>query len=215
MTPASADAGLYYSVSMGECEQITLAILAGGRGSRMGRPKGLLEVRGKPILTYLLERLAWKGAKWLISAPGVEQPPGAEEFDREFVDPEAGEGPLRGVLTALNYLETPLLVVTTVDMPDVRAEAFEGLVAKLRGENGVLGSMYRRRSETEEIVEPFPLALRREALSVVRSRFQSGQRSVHRLLQSPGFVSVPAPDQWDVWTNLNNAEEFERWKRRL
>src|SRR5581483_11371389 len=104
-SPVSADAGLY-SRSMPEGEKITLAILAGGRGSRMGRPKALLEIRGKPILTYLLDRLAWNGPKWLITAPGMQQPPGAQAFDRELVDPEEGAGPLRGVLTALEHLQT-------------------------------------------------------------------------------------------------------------
>ena len=37
----------------------TLCILAGGESRRMGRPKAELLVRGRPILTYLLERIDW------------------------------------------------------------------------------------------------------------------------------------------------------------
>ncbi|MDB5911273.1 MAG: hypothetical protein JWP34_5390, partial [Massilia sp.] len=79
---------------------VTLAILAGGEGSRMGKAKGLLRVGpepGQPILGYLLNRLAWRGPTMLVTAPGRDHPPGWEQFDRELIDPEAGGGPLRGV----------------------------------------------------------------------------------------------------------------------
>src|SRR5438552_17571218 len=81
--------------------QCTRAILAGGEGSRMGKPKALLEINGRPILAYLLEQFAWPGPTLLVTAPGREKPPGHELFSREVVDPVAGEGPLRGILTAL------------------------------------------------------------------------------------------------------------------
>ena len=41
---------------------VTLAILAGGAGSRMGMPKGQLILNGRPILEYLLDHLDWPGA---------------------------------------------------------------------------------------------------------------------------------------------------------
>ena len=39
----------------------------------------------------------------LVTAPGFERPPGFERFGREVVDPIAGIGPLRGVLTAIEH----------------------------------------------------------------------------------------------------------------
>ena len=35
---------------------VTLAILAGGAGSRMGMPKAELRIGGRPILEHLLDR---------------------------------------------------------------------------------------------------------------------------------------------------------------
>ena len=49
---------------------VTLAILAGGEGSRMGYPKGELRLGGRPILPVLLERFAWEGPTLLVTAPG-------------------------------------------------------------------------------------------------------------------------------------------------
>src|SRR3954469_12653277 len=101
---------------------VTLAILAGGEGSRMGRPKGLLRVHGRPVLEYLLERFDWPGPTLLVTAPGRERPPACELFSCEVQDPVAGLGPLRGILTALESARTPLVVVTSVDMPGVGRE---------------------------------------------------------------------------------------------
>src|SRR3954467_7419583 len=102
---------------------VALAVLAGGAGSRMGGPKAWLEVGGRPILEHLLDRFAWPGPTLLVTAPGLERPPGHERFTIEATDSVPGGGPLQGILTALRALRAPLpsrsVVVTTVDMPRV------------------------------------------------------------------------------------------------
>ncbi|HEY8665796.1 MAG TPA: NTP transferase domain-containing protein, partial [Tepidisphaeraceae bacterium] len=159
---------------MESAEQSTLAILAGGQGSRMGRPKAQLELDGQPILTYLLNRFAWKGPRYLITAPGAEHPPGATEFDLEIADPPAPcdkpLGPLRGILTALENLHTPLLMVTTVDMPALETVHLSYLLNQLVRLPDLAGLMFTREIEGKRIPEPFPLALRPGALPVIRDR---------------------------------------------
>ena len=98
----------------------TLAILAGGEGSRMGMPKAHLTIDGRPILDYLLDEIPWPGPTMLVTAPGREHPPGWKRFTHEVTDPAARQQPLRGVLTALENLATPLLLILTVDMPAIR-----------------------------------------------------------------------------------------------
>src|SRR5438045_8884890 len=102
--------------------QITLAVLAGGEGTRMGRPKAWLTLAGEPVLRFLLKQFAWPGPTLLVTAPGRERPPGVEAFDREVTDRVAAVGPLRGMLTALEHCRTPRLAVGTVDMPCVTRE---------------------------------------------------------------------------------------------
>jgi molybdopterin-guanine dinucleotide biosynthesis protein A len=124
-------------------EAVTLAVLAGGEGSRMGLSKGLLSIHGEPILAYLLRQIAWPGPTMLVSAPGREHPPGCERFSVEVVDPQA-QGPLRGILTALEDLATPLVVVLTVDMPGVRMEQVRWLIDHLATQPRALGIMGQR-----------------------------------------------------------------------
>jgi len=193
-------------------QAVTLAILAGGEGSRMGMPKGLLSIHGEPILGYLLRQIAWPGPTMLVSAPGREHPPGWEKFSIEATDPEA-QGPLRGILTALENLTTPLVVVLTVDMPGVRIAQVRWLMGQMIAQPQGLGFMCRRMNNSSDRVEPFPSIYRREAKAEIAQRLTNGKRSVRGLLESSNFVAVTAPPQWEprVWVNLNRPEELDAY----
>lgn len=182
---------------------VTLAILAGGEGSRMGKPKGQLQVGGQSILSYLLNQFAWPGPTLLVTSPGREKPPGTDRFDREVTDPIPDQGPLRGVLTALESCQTPLLFLTTVDMPAVKAEHANWMIERLS--LNAFGVMCRHNDRTE----PFPLLLRSPIAPKIHQRFTTGERSVQKLEE---LLEILNPD-WPptVWTNLNHPEEFTAW----
>lgn len=190
-----------------ECADVTLAVLAGGEGSRMGRPKALLDVNGQPILAWLLDRFRWPGPTLLVTAPGREHPPAAQRFDREVPDEIAGEGPLRGVLTALDASRTDLLLVTTVDMPNVGPEQARWLLDQLGGHDGV---MCRRGDR----VEPFPLVLRRATRDAIREMMNTGERSVRSLSRSTCAVVSPTWSD-DAWTNLNYPDDLSTWRAKI
>src|SRR5689334_20589131 len=107
----------------------------------MGGPKSGLTIRGEPILTYLLKRFAWAGPTLLVTSPGNQRPTGAEAFGREVTDPVAGEGPLRGLLTALEWATTDVVAVATVDMPAVTAAMIDYLIDELDEDAKARGAM--------------------------------------------------------------------------
>jgi molybdopterin-guanine dinucleotide biosynthesis protein A len=80
-------------------------VLAGGRSSRMGRPKAALEWHGSTLLhrtTALLARTVG-GPVLVVAAPGQdlpELPPRVEVV----ADPVEGQGPMRGLATGLDAL---------------------------------------------------------------------------------------------------------------
>jgi molybdopterin-guanine dinucleotide biosynthesis protein A len=190
-----------------EPAQTTLAVLAGGQGRRMGGPKSHLRIGGRPILQFLLDRFDWPGPTLVVTAPGVEHPPAAGCFDAEAIDSVAGQGPLRGVLTALETARTPLLVAVTVDMPGVSLEQLNWLLDQLDSEPRRLGVMSRRAQR----VEPFPFACRDEARSILAQQLLIGRRSAHALLDLPGFVAEPVPSDWpaEIWANLNYPQDYQ------
>jgi molybdopterin-guanine dinucleotide biosynthesis protein A len=188
----------------------TLAVLAGGEGRRMGRAKALLRVGDRPILEYLFERLAWPGPTCVVTAPGRENPPGARVFDRELVDPEPGAGPLRGVLTALEASTTPFLLIVTVDMPLLETRHLNHLLRALRDRRSAVAVMYTRMRDGGLAPEPFPLALRRDAIDLVRGRLDKGASSVVGLLENADAQRISVPAAWssEMWTNLNRPEDL-------
>lgn len=201
---------------MDDERNITLAILAGGEGSRMGKPKGLLTVNGRPILEYLLERLSWVGPTMLVTSPGRERPPGAARFTREASDPTPGVGPLRGVLTALENTQTPLVVVTAVDMPLVESLHLRKLVDEIRARPAFLGLMTRHSdtSPPRSRLEPFPGIFHIDAAAVMRERLESRQFSVAGLTRDPRFAAIELPWDPSVWLNINSTADMEQLQLR-
>jgi molybdopterin-guanine dinucleotide biosynthesis protein A len=190
---------------------VTLAILAGGEGARMGKPKGQLRIDGKPILAYLLDRFSWPGPTLLVTAAGRDTPPAAERFDREVLDTVAGEGPLQGVLTALDACDTDFLFVTTVDMPGIGIEQAEWLFQQMQPYLFHDGIMCHRGDR----IEPFPSVFHKSAAIWIRALMDGGERSVQSLANSVCNV-VPCPD-WppEVWANLNHPDDLAKWNATL
>lgn len=185
---------------------VALAVLAGGEGRRMGFAKAELRLHGRPIFQVLFEQFAWPGPTLLVTAPGREHPNGCELFTQELVDPAAGQGPLRGLLTALENSPAETLVVAAVDMPFVGHEQMRWLAESIGQRPDTLGLMLRRGNN----VEPLPSAFRPGAIPHVRRRLESGRRSLHGLLEEPGFVVVDVPADWPArtWANLNSPDDL-------
>jgi molybdopterin-guanine dinucleotide biosynthesis protein A len=188
-------------------ERVTLAVLAGGRGSRMGGPKSRLVLGGRAILEDLADRFAWRGPTLLVTSAGNERPPGWERFGAEVTDEREGEGPLRGVLTALEHAATDFVAVVTVDMPGVGPAEVEWLAGRLTG----VAVMGVREVDGVKRVEPFPLVVRGAAREMIGRRLAAGLRSVYALREEAGVAVVTTPAAWPgrVWANLNRPEDLE------
>lgn len=210
--PAGTDSQRNPALSLGD---ITLAVLAGGQGSRMGQPKGLLQVRGQPILHHLLRRWNWPGPTLLVTAPGREHPPAWEEFDREVSDPIAGEGPLRGILTALDTAQTELVIITTVDMPGIGRPQLKWLLEQAINQPNSPGAVFKRMAAEGEVLEPFPAVLQRTLRHKTRASLERQEGGVQRFLGICGVVTLRAAADWpaSLWVNLNYPADIEAYMK--
>jgi molybdopterin-guanine dinucleotide biosynthesis protein A len=192
-------------------QSITLAVIAGGAGSRMGVPKTLLTVNAQPILEYLIDRFSWPGPTLLVTSPGREHPPGHERFHQEASDPVPNQGPLRGLLTALQHTTTDRIIAITVDMPLVTKPQLLWLIDQTQIHPHALGLMLKHPDREIERIEPFPMALRTAARDLLNQRLNTHNRSIHALAQLPEFSLLDAPTTWppETWTNLNHPADLE------
>jgi len=88
-------------------------VLAGGRSSRMGADKALVEFRGQPLVAHALGVL--RGAGLDASIAGARTALGA--FAPVVQDPDPGLGPLGGICAALASTAARWAVFLPVDLP--------------------------------------------------------------------------------------------------
>jgi molybdopterin-guanine dinucleotide biosynthesis protein A len=107
------------------------AIMAGGRGTRIGGPKAAIELAGQPLIEYPIAAAREAGLDPLVVVKrGSELPP----LDCEvLLEPDEPRHPLTGIVTALERVGEPLVVVAC-DLPFLPPS----LIAALAGREGAL-----------------------------------------------------------------------------
>ena len=131
---------------------VTLAIQAGGRSSRMGRDKGLVELAGRPLIEHVIERLGGLAEEVIIT---TNHPQAYAAFGyRTAGDRQPGAGALAGLFTALEAAHGDPVLVAGCDMPFAsRALAshmlasiaeVQAVVPRVGGEFEPLFAVYRR-----------------------------------------------------------------------
>jgi molybdopterin-guanine dinucleotide biosynthesis protein A len=101
-------------------------ILAGGFSKRFGRDKGLVKLKGKPLVMYLLEKVA-KVVDEKIIVVGSEAQKDAfsplfEHVADVIVDKYDGHGPLIGALTGLETVQSKYSLLLPCDTPFLSSE---------------------------------------------------------------------------------------------
>ncbi|GAA1860588.1 molybdenum cofactor guanylyltransferase [Pseudonocardia ailaonensis] len=113
-------------------------VLAGGRSSRMGRPKAWLDWGGRPLLAHVVGIVAGvvDGPVVVVGAPGQELPGVPAEV---VEDPVEGRGPLQGISAGLTALEgrADAAFVASVDLPFLQPAYVRRVLAML-GDHAVL-----------------------------------------------------------------------------
>jgi len=152
---------------------IGAAILAGGRGERLGGvAKPLVTVAGRRIVDRQLAVLAPIAEEILI----VGAPPGIEGVGARLVpDRRPGQGPLAGLEAALQATRADQLIVVAGDLPALSPRALALLVEASPDADAVVPRVAGR-------AEPLHARYARRTLAEVRARLDAGERALHRML---------------------------------
>ena len=193
-------------------------VLAGGGSTRFGQDKALAELAGQPMLRRVIELLGG-----LTKEPRVVAIPGKyEEFGAQLVkDQWPGEGPLGGIITALEDAaqgrgDSQWNLIVSCDMPFLTREWLAFLCERAAKSKAQVVLPYSAKGP-----EPLCACYRTDGARALRSVFESGVRKVTRGLQ---HLSTEVLDESDwkrcdsagrLFWNMNTAADYEEARRIL
>jgi molybdopterin-guanine dinucleotide biosynthesis protein A/rhodanese-related sulfurtransferase len=151
----------------------------------MGEDKALSVVAGRPLVTVVSGALRGAGADPVLAVGGD-----AAALARlglvAVPDDHPGVGPLGGVLTALRHAPGELVAVLACDLPAADAESVSCVVAALAGAEDADCAV----PVVDGRPEPLFAVWRRRARPRLLAAFDSGERSVRRVVESLDRVAV-------------------------
>jgi molybdopterin-guanine dinucleotide biosynthesis protein A len=163
------------------------AVLTGGTSRRMGRDKALITVSSsKPLAGLVSDALVLAGASEVFSVGGDAESLSALGI-RSVSDRFPGEGPLGGIITALNESTENLVVVLACDTPQITADVPESLVRSIASDSSVDVAVITIDGRRH----PLNAVWRRDrCLVVLESLFEQGERAPRVALSALKVLDV-------------------------
>ena len=183
---------------------ITGLVLAGGLSRRMGGvDKGLTVLRGKPMVAWVLERLAPQVEEVIINAnQNVEI---YRAFGPAVVSDAIGgfPGPLAGLQAGMQAARHPLILTVPCDSPFLPADLAQRL-ARAKSERGADLAV----AKTGEQAYPVISLCGRELLPHLTDYLARGGRKVDAWYASLKVVEVGFDDEAEAFSNINTPDEL-------
>jgi molybdopterin-guanine dinucleotide biosynthesis protein A len=183
------------------------AILMGGEGSRMGFPKCLLRVGGRPLSLAAADILASLFGETFLVTDRRALPWELETSSRLTLlrDPIRGQGPLMGIIAALERCRFGRLFVMACDIPLIDLGLIESLLTVLpRG-----GCAVPRVGPG--LLEPLFAVFCRGALDELREYFAAGGRKVQGAFPRLPTAYVDYAGSSGI-PNLNTPDDLLRFE---
>lgn len=179
-------------------------VLAGGRSTRMGQDKALLQVAGVSLLEHALDKLRALGAFATPRIVGAR--PDLSSYAPVVPDLHPGCGPLSGIEAALAATTQPLNLFLPVDLPLLPA--------------GLLGWMLRRAEITGALAtvprvngrpQPLCAVYHRDLLAGMTASLAAGNYKVMLLVMAAAQSRAGEIDVFDVELLASTYPEMHRF----
>lgn len=186
---------------------ISAVILAGGQAKRMGSvDKGLQTLHGKPLFQFIYDRLHSQVEHISVNAnrnQAIYAAAGLPVFGDNI---EGFQGPLSGILTALERSETDFVLFVPCDSPFFP----DNLLEKLKSAvvfHGV-SIAYVHDGEREH---PTFCLMARSLKEKLAAYLAAGERRMLQFMRQNGAVSVDFSENKAAFTNINTLDELQQF----
>jgi molybdenum cofactor guanylyltransferase len=188
---------------------VCAVILAGGRSSRMGVNKALLDFGGKPLIHVLVERILSVTDHVLVSSNDSS----SYRFLNIPVVPDQykGQGPLAGLHAAMLRDACDLYIVLACDLPNLQAPLLIRLISFAKGFDAVIPRT------KDGLAHPLCAVYRRTCLpSVENALFRGANKVIETFLDNSLNIRWIAPEEGQFedadLANINTPEDLHRLK---
>jgi molybdopterin-guanine dinucleotide biosynthesis protein A len=197
---------------MTDSEEYSAIILAGGKSSRMGRPKADLPMGGASMLDYVISSLMPAFDEIVVAVAQPRRYAWETYLTRSIVDDQPHRGPVGALEQALREIRFSRAFVCSCDVPLVDADLArklcemlgddeDALIPEVDGKLQMLHGVYRKKSAT--------------LLAKMRA---AGENRLHRIVDFAKVRIVPedriraiAPDPALLsFFNVNTPEDYQR-----
>jgi molybdopterin-guanine dinucleotide biosynthesis protein A len=179
-------------------------LLIGGKSRRMGRPKGLLRVKGATLMEKSVGTLLGVAGSAILLGSG-EIPASLKAITR-LPDVPGVTGPMAGMLAAFRWDPQSAWIISAVDMPLMEKNAWRWLLGQRRpGAWAVLPRLGGRGAveTTGGCYEPM-------IFDHVESLAEQGKVKLQEIARHPKVLTPRVPDEIaNSWKNINEPEEWE------
>lgn len=191
-------------------QDISGIVLAGGRARRFDFSgqidKGLLLLQGQPLVQHLVRRLRPQVGTILISANrNPEQYVHWGRVVPDALELEGYLGPLAGLASVLDQINTPWALSCPVDLPFVPVDLGKRLIKAVEEQGAVAAYAQAERSH------PLCLLIRTDQAAGLKEYLLSGERRVMSWLESIGAVEVDFRDAPEhAFFNINTPQDLDQ-----
>ncbi len=183
--------------------QITGIILAGGKSTRMGTDKALLEINGETLLSHAVKLCRSVCTQVLISSNSIDH---EIEGIKRIPDEIKECGPMGGIYSCLKHAENKWSFVISVDAAFVTPEFVSFLVSRANNKYDAVVPVHKKGKE------PLIALYNKSTLPFFKKNLEAGNYKMHFLLENLKTNFVDS-NQWveqnpHLFHNINSPEDL-------
>jgi len=183
-------------------EPLMGCVLIGGKSTRMGSPKHLIETDGKTWLARTIEYFEQATSTVVISGAG-DVPDELSGYARLPDAPDA-RGPMSGLLSMMRWAPRASWLVAACDMPDLTGEAIAWLAS-----TPAPGKWATMPKVGTKGVEPLLAYYNFRFAALLETQAAAGNYRLNDLAQNSEVATPPVPPELaPAWRNANSPQDL-------
>ena len=188
----------------------TAIILAGGKSTRMGFDKQLLQIDERRLMDSLIHKLNKEFEEIIIVTNRPELYIGLSHIiTRDIL---LDKGPLGGIHAGLGLSSSKYAFVVACDMPNINMEYVKHMKKSMTNEDSI-GCV----TEFGDWIEPFSSFFSKDLIQPIERYLKTNRRSINGLIEDLDITYISEDEarkfspNWAMFLNLNTKEDLNNY----